>query len=227
MQKLLILVLFMMLPGISKASIFGEETVVLVKMLANQLIELERLAENVGLSRERRDMLEYLNRGVEQATQQIAAIDSVINRAQGLSPGNVKRIADLNSLFERAKSVQAKIGAMEAVKLDVAESAVAQSALQADTSYKMGQELIGLGAELSREAQKASPGRATQITATTTTTQMISQGVLLQSLAQQTEILAILLELARSKRAEAIAREEQNRGFYLRQLAQSNLQEKL
>lgn len=199
----------------SHASIFGEETIVLAKMLSNQLIELERLADSVGLATENRDMLRFINEGIDRTTRQIEAVQSIISRSQGLGPNSVKNLSDLNSLLSEAKSLSVETEALLKMKIEITDQAIAQGALQADTTYRMGQEMIGLGAELSGEAHKASPGRATQIAAAANTSQMLSSGVMLQNMAQQTQLLAMNLEIQKSLlERELKAREAQQRFFH-------------
>ena len=211
MQRLTVfLILFFcsLTPGRVQASIFGEETVVLTKMLANQLVELERLAESVGVAKERRDMLINAYRGIERVTQQIEAVQIIIQRAQGLDPSSIQRISDLTFLINEAKDLRRSTLDLLGVKLDIAEQAIAQGSLQADTTYKMGQEMVGLGAKLAQESRAASPGRASQISAAAASSQMIGQGVLLQNVAQQTQLLAMTLELQKSRIAREIAAEK-------------------
>ena len=221
-MRKLILILTILLASDCKASMFGEETIVLAKMLANQIIELERLADSVGLAQENRDMLAYVNEGIERTTKQIEAIDSIIGRAQGLDPNSLKNLSELTNLLNETKALQQDTSELLQLKVEMTDQAIAQGAVQAETSYLMGQEMIGLGASYAEESKSASPGRATQITAAAQSSQMMSSGVMLQNMAQQTQLIAMNLELQKSLVERDLRAQNVQREFFRESLNPRN-----
>jgi hypothetical protein len=183
----------------ARASLFGEETVVLGQMLANQIRELDVLAENVGISKDQRNLLLQLNSGINQATQQIETVQNILERIQGTDPTSIRSIADINRAMEDMKYVSGQIQELLIIKLLLCDEAVEEASLQSDTSYKMGQEMAELGAKLSEESKTASPGRAQQISASAASSQMIAVGVELQTLSHISQLLAASLDLQKSQ----------------------------
>lgn len=168
-------------PNVASASIFGEETAVLIQMAGTQLQELSQLAENVGIAKDQRNLLIQINEGVDKTVHQIQSIESIVERAQGVDPSAVRSLAQLNDAIENTKAMSNDVQELLSVKMFLCDEAVEEASLQSDTSYKMGQEMEDLGAKLSEESKNASPGRAQQITASASSAQMLAMGVELQS----------------------------------------------
>lgn len=99
---------------------------------------------------------------------------------------------------------------MEAKLLTTSE-AIETSAAQGETAYTVGQNLIQLGAKLSSEVRSASPGRASQIAATASVSQMLAAGTLLQTLSQLAQLQAISLDLEKSKQETELKDERERR----------------
>lgn len=206
-------VVLLLLPLKAHASIFGEENVPLYKLVLGQIVELQRLAEAVGIAKDQMELLVKINEGVERATAQINAMESIIERAKGLDPSSIRRISDLTDQIHELKSIKADVEDLIALKLILSDHAVAQSAVQSETAYKMGQEMIGTGTALSADARSASPGRAAQISASAQTAGMLSQGVLLQTMAQMTQLQAMSLELQKTEMEKNLNVERARRRF--------------
>jgi len=205
--------ILLLLPFKANASIFGEENVPLYKLVLGQLMELERLAEVVGFAKDQIELLEKINEGVGRATAQINAMEAIVERAKGLDPSSIRRISDLTAQLSELKSMKADVEDLLAVKLLLSDQAVAQSAVQSETAYKMGQEMIGTGSALASDARSASPGRAAQISASAQSAGMLSQGVLLQTMAQMTQLQAMSLELQKTGMEKDLNVERARRRF--------------
>lgn len=190
---------------------FGTELAPLLELVAGQVAELEKLTQTLGLAKESATYLRQLNEGIERTVDQIRSLQALLERAQGLDPKGVRSLADLNELLRKASSLKADVETLLQLKVDLAEQAIDRSALQSDTTYKMGQEMVATGAKLATESQAASPGRATQITAAASSAQMLSQGVELQTLAQVVELQALLLDFHKSQVARELQAEKARR----------------
>ena len=177
---------------------FGEETIPLAQLVAGQITELERLAEPIEISRENRALLLEVNSGIERTTGQINSIETLLERSQRASPQSVSSLAEVRQYVDDMKSTRANAEEVVTLKLLLVDQAIDESALQSDTAYKMGQEMVGLGNELSAESKTASPGRAGQIAASAASAQTLASGVELQTLAHIAELQAMSLELQRS-----------------------------
>lgn len=198
----------------SWASLFGEETAVLIEIAANQATELSRLAENIGIAKEHRDLLIQVNEGINRTTQQIQSIEAIIKRAEGLDPTSVRNLSQLNEAIENLKLISGDTQELVAMKLELCDEAVNSASMQSDTAYKMGQEMEKVGAELAIESQTASPGRASQISASALSAQMLATGVELQTLSQISQLLALNLDLQKSQIQKEIQSERSRRVYF-------------
>jgi hypothetical protein len=114
------------------------------------------------------------------------------------------------------KYLSNEVQELVAVKMSLCDQAVEQASLQSDTSYKMGQEMVSVGAQLARESETASPGRAQQISASASAAQMLAMGVELQTLSQMSQLMALNLDLHKSQ-IEKDLKMERMRKAYLKQ----------
>jgi len=191
--------LLLLIPSIGKASIFGEENIALFKLVMGQIVELEKLTEAIGIAKDQRAFLLEINKGIENVSSQIENIEAIIKRAEHLDPSAVKRMSDITSFLNETKNLKRDIDILLQSKLLLTEEAIISGGLQSETAYLMGQEMISAGANLAIESKTASPGRATQISAAASSSQMLASGVLLQTLSQLTQLQTMSLELKRSE----------------------------
>lgn len=218
MRKFLIAALLQLLVCPSSWAFLGTELGPLLQLVSGQVAEIERLTETVGLAKDQAQYLRELNEGVEQTVFQIESIQSIIDRAQGMDPTAVRSVSDLNDLLSRAKQSKMQIEELLEAKVLIANQAIKSSAVQSDTSYRMGQEMVSTGAHLAHESKSASPGRAAQISAASGSAQMLAQGVELQTLAQIVQLQALTLEFQKTQVEREIRNEGTRRAFYEKQL---------
>jgi hypothetical protein len=207
---------FLIWPKLSYASIFGEETAVLIQMAGTQLKELSHLAESVGIAKDQRDFLIQINDGVDKTVQQIQSIESIVERAQGVDPTAIRNLTQLNDAIDNTKSISNDVQELLSLKMYLCDEAIEEAGLQSDTTYKTGQEMEDLGSRLSEESKTASPGRAQQISASASSAQMLAMGVELQTLAQMSQLLAMSLDLQKAQIQRDLHIEKSKRA-YLRQ----------
>src|SRR5690606_36559811 len=108
------------------------------------------------------------------------------------------------------------------MRVNLSNLAIAQSALQADTAYKMGQEMVVTGARLAEESKTASPGRAGQSAAAGSSASMLAQGVQLQTLAQLVQLQVMSLEFQKAQAQKEIEASETQRKYLLAALQQDS-----
>ena len=171
-----------------------------MKLVIGQIMELERLGETLEIAKDERELLGRINEGVNRTLNQIESIEEIILRAQRLDPKDIRRIADLNMLLEDLKDLKSRTSEILETKVIIVDHALFQSALQAETAYTMGQEMVKVGSNFTHESRSASPGRAAcNNNAAAAGAQTLSNGVLLQTLSHLTELQALSLELQKSK----------------------------
>jgi len=209
----------LLLQATTARAFLGTELGPLMQLVAGQVQELERLAQNVGLAQDQLQLLHDLNQGIDKTVAQIQTLHQIIDRTQGLNTSSVKSIADLNELLERAKGTKDLIDDLLFVKLRIADQAIDRSSVQSETAYRMGQEMVLTGSQLAAESRDASPGRSAQISAASSSAQMLSQGVQLQTLAQVTELQALMLEFQKSALQKQLIEERARRAQVVRQLS--------
>jgi len=191
-----------MLQPIPAHAVLGSEMLPLLQLVSGQIEELGYLASQLSIAEAQLQTLTELNHGINQVVHQIESIEAVVERSKGLDPTAVRSLSQLNSLVSRARDVQATVSEMILIRAQITDQAIAQSSSQADTAYKMGQEMTLSGAKLADESRSASPGRAAQISASAASAQMLSQGVELQTLSQMVQLQALSLDYQRAQSEE-------------------------
>lgn len=189
----------LLLPIEVDASIFGEENVPLYKLVFGQIAELEKLAEALNVAKENRDLLREINDGITRVTDQLNAIEDIVRRAKSLDPASVRSLSDLTRLINDTKSISRDLDSILEARLTLTQEAIEKSALQTETAYLVGQEMISAGARISAESKVASPGRAAQLSASAASAQMMGTGTLLQTIAHLTSIQTIELEMRKGE----------------------------
>lgn len=198
----------------------------LLQLVSGQIQEIDRLSKSVGIAEDNQKLLLELNEGINKTVQQIQTLEAIIDRAQETDARQVQSLADLNNLLQHAQGTRAQIEDLLGVKVAIADQAIAESALQSDTSNKMGQEMVNVGSGLARESRQASPGRAAQISAAADSAQMLSQGVQLQTLAQMVQLQALTLEFQKSQVQKDLETEKMRRALYARELGNAKPEKK-
>jgi hypothetical protein len=201
-------------------AIFGTELGPLLKLVAGQLEEIRQLTEAVGVAKDQVAILRQINDGIGRVTNTIHAIEEISRRAKGLDPKSVKRLADLTRVVQEVGEIRRQTQVLLLLKTQIADEAIMQAGLQSETAYLMGQEMIGTGGQLTREAALASPGRASQISAASGANSMLAQGVQLQTLAQIAQMQAVSLELQKSLIERDAQLERERTALFHQSLAQ-------
>lgn len=208
------LIIILLLVASNSFAFLGTELGPLLKLVAGQVTEIERLTETLNVARENRELLIQINKGINRTVTQIESIQSIIDRADGLDPRAIRSISELNDYLERVKDSKLALEEVLSLKTRAAGVAVGQAAVQSETSYKMGQEMISTGSNLAEESRSASPGRAAQITAASGSAQMLASGVTLQTLSQMVQLQAMSLELQRSQIEQRSQERQASRGYF-------------
>ncbi|MBY0472102.1 hypothetical protein K2X30_13125 [bacterium] len=194
-------------------ALFGEELGPLFELVSGQVTEIEKLTESIGVAQDQMKVLKQLNDGVDRALAQIRNIEDIISRTKDLDPRAVRSLSDLNDLLQKAQHTKAQIDEMMLAKINLADEVITQSAMQSDTAFKMGQEMVATGSALNQESVTASPGRASQISAASSSAQMLAQGIELQTLAQLVQVQTLNLEFQKSQALKELQSERIQKEF--------------
>lgn len=188
----------------------------LLQLVAGQVQEIEKLSDTLGLMKEQKDALMNLNAGIGRAVSQIESIQTIIQNSKNLDPRSIRSISELNEYLSRAKEAKGRVEDVLKLKILASDVAIESAAKQSQFSYTMGQEMIKVGSALALESKTASPGRAAQITAASSSAQMLSHGTLLQSLSQISQLQALMLDLEKTKIQQSlIDRDQENQAVLL------------
>lgn len=198
-RMILSLLLMIAIPKNVQAFALGMELGPLLQLVAGQVEEIRMLTETLGVAKDQAKLLVALNDGIERAIRQIEAIQDIVERARGLDPRAIRSLADLNALLSEANGIKADIDELLKIRFKLINQAIAEGALQGENAYKTGQELVKTGSDLNEESGNASPGRASQITASASSAQMVAQGVELQTLSQILQLQALQLDLQKAQ----------------------------
>jgi hypothetical protein len=198
------LALLSLLPTQTAFAFLGSEMLPLMQLVSGQIEELAYLSSQLSVAEAQMQTLTELNSGINRVIHQIESIEAIVERSRGLDPTAVRSLSQLNQLVSRAKDLQSSVSELIMIRSEIAEQAIAQSAAQSDTAYRMGQEMTLTGAKLADESKTASPGRAAQISASASSAQMLAQGVELQTLSQMVQLQALSLDYQRAQSEEPL-----------------------
>ncbi len=197
-------------------ALFGEDVVVLLKLLESQTSELNRLSQLVGVGSDQIELIRSINRGIDETLYQIETVQTIVERAKGLEPRSVRSLAELNDLIESGQATYQLVDRLIELKAKLIDQAVVSAATQSDTSYAMGQEMIQMGSSYQSESAHSSPGRAAQITAASQSAQLMAKGVELQTQSQMIQMQAMQLDLAKTQASREVLSERARTGEFQR-----------
>lgn len=162
MKKIkIILIIFTMTCSItSKASIFGEETVVLAQILANavqQLVQLKNILDN---GRDSLGLLRDINRGINDSLNLVRTI------SPNTDPGLYKdwqKVSDALSEIENIYGVSVQSKDFQVQK--DADQSVAEAISLNNSIYSYTKTIDEIGEAIKNESHYVSPGGAAKLTA--------------------------------------------------------------
>ena len=99
----IILLLFLLHPKITSASMFGEETAVLVELLKSSLDQLEQLHDLADKSGKTLDRIQQYNTAVRDMEYKIILIENLVDTTKDLSQADPQSSQDILNLLHRLK----------------------------------------------------------------------------------------------------------------------------
>lgn len=211
-MKKIVLSLFMSMvlilsPIKSKASIFGEETAVLLQILSNAITQLAQLRMILQESQDSLNLMRDINRGINDSL--------ALAQTLGINLGP--------RLYAELKKYQDIMGKVESVYGVVVDSPLAEVQKNSDQAvveavslnnslYEYTEKLDLIGEEIKRYSHEVSPGGAAKLTAQ-------SLGVMIHVMNQQLRAQATGLKLQAQTLAADNMKEKDRTAQYLRESA--------
>lgn len=191
--------------NMAQASMFGEENFTLIQILAQaikQLYELQRIVQNgqdtLGLIRD-------VNRGINDT---LRALDTI---GPYMDPGTYKEFKKVENIVEHLRSLYGEVATSknQGVQADT-DQVVAEAISLNNSLYEYAKELDGVGENIKKYSNEASPGVAQKLTAQ-------SLGVLVHIMNQQIRAQATGLKLQAQGLAVQNKKEKETTTEYLKQ----------
>lgn len=193
--------LFMSQP--SKASIFGEETAVLLEILANALKQLTELKALVDNGKDQINLIKDINRGINDSLNLARTI------YPNIDPGIYKDWNNASDALGKLQSIYGIVTQSPDAKIysDTDQNVAEAVALNNDV-YKYTQNIDELGEAIKEFSHEVSPGGAQKLTAQT-------MGVMLQVMNQSLRTQATGLKLQAQTMAVQNKKEKDSTKQYL------------
>lgn len=189
--------------GSAKASIFGEETAVLVQILSNalkQLVELQNLVKN---GNDQLDLMRNINRGINDSLRLAKTIYPDID------PGLYKDWQNVNDAIQKLESIYGIVTqSPEARIYRNTDQQVAEAVTLNNDIYKYTQNIDELGEVIKEYSHEVSPGGAQKLTVQT-------MGIMLQVMNQSLRTQATGLKLQAQTMAVQNKRDKDSTKQYL------------
>ena len=195
--KILMLSSLLLCPPSAKASMFGEETVVLAQILANavqQLIQLKNLLDN---GKDSLNLLQDINRGINDSLNLIRTISP--NSDPGLYR-DWQKVSEALSKLETIYGV-----AIESRDLKVqndTDQSVAEAVAHNNSVYKYTKTIDEIGELIKVQSHQTSPGGAAKLTAQSLGVMLNLQNEMLRTQATGLKLQAQTLALQNRKDKE-------------------------
>jgi len=189
--------------GSARASIFGEETAILVQILANAIKQLTELKSIVDNGKDTLSFLQDINRGINDSLRMAETYGIRVD------PGLYK---DLREIDQATRAIQQLYGAVTDSKLATVQRNTDQTVAEAvsfnNELNEYAKKLDTIGEEIKMYSHQVSPGGAQKLTAQ-------SLGVMIHVLNQQMRAQGQGLKLQAQAMAIANKKEKDSTAQYL------------
>lgn len=202
---LLALIVLMGPANEARASIFGEENATLIQILAQAIKQLYELQKIVKNGQDTLNLIRDINRGINDS---LRVLDSM---GPYMDPGTYKEFKKVENIVIHLRAIYGSVsqspnqGAQSDTDQVVAEAIALNNSL-----YDYAKELDGIGENIKRFSNQASPGVAQKLTAQ-------SLGVMVHIMNQQIRAQATGLKLQAQGLAMQNKKEKETTTEYLKQ----------
>lgn len=165
MKKLIsiVLVILMMFgPAHSRASMFGEETAVLIEILANAIKQLHELQSIVNAGQDTLGLLQDINKGINDS---MALLDTI---GPHVNPGLYGELVKIQDAVQKVQSVYGMVAPSpdSTVQKDT-DQGVAEAISLNSSIYAYTKDIDAIGEKIKDYSHAVSPGGAQKLTAQT------------------------------------------------------------
>lgn len=189
----------------AKASIFGEENITLIQILAQAIKQLYELQKIVKAGEDTLSLIKDINRGINDT---LRALDSI---GPYIDPGTYKEFKKVENIVGHLRTMYGIVTASpnQGAQADT-DQVVAEAIALNNSLYDYAKELDGIGENIKKFSNEASPGAAQKLTAQ-------SLGVIVHVMNQQIRAQATGLKLQAQGLAVQNKKEKETTTEYLKQ----------
>jgi hypothetical protein len=183
LQVMICILLISLVPAFSKASIFGEETIVLTQILAETIQELIQIKALLSSNQDSLGIMQEMSRGINDS---LALYKSLSPNSQA---GIYSDWKNAQSVIQNLQSIYGLVSLSPEAKVQHdTDQQVAEAVTLNNSIYEYTNQIDQIGEDIKNASNDASPGRAEKLTAQ-------SLGVMLHVLDQQLRTQATSLKL--------------------------------
>lgn len=198
-RSFLILFLSVVLCGpmnVARADLFGGDVAVLTQILAQAIMQLQQLRQLFGTARENLQLIEEINRGINDSLNILRTIDPNID------PGIYKDWTNAAEAIRRLQSIYGVVGTNpDAQAQRDTDQGVAEAITFSNSLYKYTRDFDELSEQIKSASHAVSPGGAQKLTAQTLglMIQVLNQNLRAQAVTMKVAGLALANENKRNK----------------------------
>lgn len=195
--KIILITIVFILPFNSKASLFGEENVVLAQILANAVQQLAQLKNILDTGRDSLGLIRDINRGLNDSLNLIRTI------SPNTDPGLYKEWQKVSTALNELETIYGI--AIESRDLKVqkdTDQSVAEAISLNNSIYKYTKSLDEIGETIKSQSHYVSPGGAAKLTAQSLGVMLNLQNEMLRTQATGLKLQAQALALQNRKDKE-------------------------
>ncbi|MBL7555112.1 MAG: hypothetical protein JNM24_04755 [Bdellovibrionaceae bacterium] len=189
----------------SRASIFGEETAVLLQILANAVTQLAQLRSILKEGQDSLNLMRDINRGINDS---LAMAETLGIHLDPRLYGELKKYQDIMGKIESVYGAVVDSPLAEVQRNS--DQAVVEAVSFNNTVYEYTEKLDQIGEEIKKYSHEVSPGGAAKLTAQ-------SLGVMIHVMNQQLRAQATGLKLQAQTLAAENKKEKDSTAQYLRE----------
>lgn len=196
MKKLMAIIMGLIISGVphAQASMFGEENILLAKILANALQQLAQLQNILNTGRDNLNLIRDINRGINDSLNLIRTI------SPNTDPGLYKDWENVSSALSKIESIYGiVIDSHDAKVQKDTDQSIAEAVSLNNSIYKYTKLIDEVGELIKSQSHSVSPGGAAKLTAQSLGVMLNLQNEMLRTQATALKLQAQTLSLQNRK----------------------------
>lgn len=183
-------------PRVARADLFGGDVAVLTQILAQAIMQLQQLRQLFGTARENLELIEEINRGINDSLNILRTIDPNID------PGIYKDWTNAAEAIRRLQAIYGGVGTTpDAQAQKDTDQGVAEAITFSNSLYNYTRDFDEISEQIKSASHAVSPGGAQKLTAQTLglVIQVLNQNLRAQAVTMKVAGLALANENKRNK----------------------------